>query len=1083
MIFMQYIASVILHVEMPALVVTPSDLFFIAGPTMFSWIEKVIPQPPDTPRRTSAEAQGGCQASESTQQKCDEKETCVKKEADNPPDVVKTQEEEQESDKGAAGVLTWLSQGLGRVIPQPVESPTLSRANKESTVPAVVEQKEVPASETVEKPTEINPTDHMESTPAGVLSWLSQGLEKVVPQPSRTLKSGTSGGSEGGAVTVELPPPREEKSIVIEEPKISPPTPVHTPASVPVPESQPTIIEVQPATSSEPEVTATDKGSGAGVLGWLMQGLGKVVPQPENVAPLATKVEEEKPKEEEEEKPVPLPQKESKRSSDTGVFSWITQGIEKVIPQPSVIAKQDSQTITLCPVEEICILPTSPEDNLLVEDLETVNSHADETEEQCLAQAPAPIDTEEGRAPTNGLEEMCRSTSKPECREDDLKTTDKIQTFSEESQIYKDSVQACIAEGAKMELLIMSENNETDPVTGESPVKLLEDGTSLDTELQAAEGKLQVNEKVTQNGQDKVYMRGTNQELAEKGCQQTKETHTQSEKNGHLDIGQCLNKKQDQCVEGWENQDKENETKEAKIGSKNARDVKTDNEDGHWQDKAKGKVAHNRLSLEETIIIKQTQQMIIKSQSLELTQIQPSEEQQNKPDTVADMADTKERAQELKKTQCLNERDPQPEVETESRMELQRQLTEDMSFQFYGCEDIQQALWDEQNQQEDIKKQSFCEIQSEKELKEAQYDIDKMPTAEEDLHKTAEETDPREKINGQLMKDTILSRENIEHNDSGDRFDEKIKKIDIDIQPIEKEQRQLSIDMKTDAQLDEERHVQTEERHTQTEDPVCQTAEERQLSYDEDQIQTEERETQTDERFSPPVQKKSEHENVISQHAELVYPDKDAPYKKNECQEIYEVPQHNFIESKHEASESQLTEQQSQDQEFQNDKKEAQLEEVNQNLERAMQNEKKMCLSEKTENQTEEEDKSNEEKKYIQSEEEKNIEKEIFPKPGEQSVTEHVNQTDEERTVQSSVEIQIHYSQKRDSLEQQKIQIEEEVMNEVLRKDQNIIPEIDSNYDRNHEKEVALTPEAISSDQGESIHTQAESEQIAGVEE
>ncbi|KAE8609234.1 hypothetical protein XENTR_v10011753 [Xenopus tropicalis] len=362
---------------------------------MFSWIEKVIPQPPDTPRRTSAEAQGGCQASESTQQKCDEKETCVKKEADNPPDVVKTQEEEQESDKGAAGVLTWLSQGLGRVIPQPVESPTLSRANKESTVPAVVEQKEVPASETVEKPTEINPTDHMESTPAGVLSWLSQGLEKVVPQPSRTLKSGTSGGSEGGAVTVELPPPREEKSIVIEEPKISPPTPVHTPASVPVPESQPTIIEVQPATSSEPEVTATDKGSGAGVLGWLMQGLGKVVPQPENVAPLATKVEEEKPKEEEEEKPVPLPQKESKRSSDTGVFSWITQGIEKVIPQPSVIAKQDSQTITLCPVEEICILPTSPEDNLLVEDLETVNSHADETEEQCLAQAPAPIDTEE----------------------------------------------------------------------------------------------------------------------------------------------------------------------------------------------------------------------------------------------------------------------------------------------------------------------------------------------------------------------------------------------------------------------------------------------------------------------------------------------------------------------------------------------------------------------------------------------------------------------------------------------------------------------------------------------------------------
>ncbi|XP_041446199.1 cyclic nucleotide-gated cation channel beta-3 isoform X3 [Xenopus laevis] len=362
---------------------------------MFSWIEKVIPQPPDTPRKTSAEAQEGCQAAENVQQKCDEKEKCLIKEADNPPAVVKTQEEEQESDKGAAGVLTWLSQGLGRVIPQPVESPTLSRANKESTVPAVVEQKEVPLRETVEKPTEIKSTDHTESAPTGVLSWLSQGLEKVVPQPSWTPKTGISGGTEGCAVIVEPEPPREEKSIVVEEAKVSPPTPVQTPASAPVPDSQPAIIEVQPAASSEPEVSATDKGSGAGVLGWLMQGLGKVVPQPDHVAPSATKVEEEKPKEEEEEKPVQLPQKDTRRSSDTGVFSWITQGIEKVIPQPSVIAKQDSQTIILCPVEEICILPASPEDNLFVEDLEAVNSHADETEEQCSAPAPALKDNEE----------------------------------------------------------------------------------------------------------------------------------------------------------------------------------------------------------------------------------------------------------------------------------------------------------------------------------------------------------------------------------------------------------------------------------------------------------------------------------------------------------------------------------------------------------------------------------------------------------------------------------------------------------------------------------------------------------------
>ncbi|XP_041446198.1 cyclic nucleotide-gated cation channel beta-1 isoform X2 [Xenopus laevis] len=1042
---------------------------------MFSWIEKVIPQPPDTPRKTSAEAQEGCQAAENVQQKCDEKEKCLIKEADNPPAVVKTQEEEQESDKGAAGVLTWLSQGLGRVIPQPVESPTLSRANKESTVPAVVEQKEVPLRETVEKPTEIKSTDHTESAPTGVLSWLSQGLEKVVPQPSWTPKTGISGGTEGCAVIVEPEPPREEKSIVVEEAKVSPPTPVQTPASAPVPDSQPAIIEVQPAASSEPEVSATDKGSGAGVLGWLMQGLGKVVPQPDHVAPSATKVEEEKPKEEEEEKPVQLPQKDTRRSSDTGVFSWITQGIEKVIPQPSVIAKQDSQTIILCPVEEICILPASPEDNLFVEDLEAVNSHADETEEQCSAPAPALKDNEEeeGRAPTNFPEEMCRSTSSPECGEDDLKTKDKTKTFSEESQIYKDFIQTCIVDDAKIEQL--SENNESDSIYGESSVQLLEDMTNLNDRLQTTEGKLHINEIETQNGQNKIQIRGTSQECVEReiqtrpirDCQQITDTHAQSEKHGHLDIGQCLNDNSDQCVEGWQNQDKENEMKGSEIGSNDARDVNTDSEDGQCEDNINGKVADKNISLEEPLIVEQTQQIIIEDRKI----------------------------QEHKKTEWLNE--PQPDVETE--MELDFHSTEDTYFQSYGCEHSRHAIWQEQNQQEDIKTQSFCELQSEREIKEteAQYEMEKMPTAEEDLCKTADETDPRESIKGQIMEDTSV--ENIEYKDTGDRFDENvtevIEKINMDIQATENE---LSTHITADTQNDEDRHIQTEERHTQTEDPVCQNVEERQLSYDEDQqILTEERETQTDERFSPPVQKiKYEYEDVMSQQEELVYHnnDKDLQHEENESRDenlekTYEESHDDVIESKHEASELQHLEQQSQDKEieFPNDRKESQHAGEDQDLEREVQNgkikseidetgsksERIECLSEKTENQTEEEEKYKEEKKHN--------EEAIFPKPGEHSMTEHVYETDmqfEERTLQSTMEIQTHYSKKRNSLEKKKI--EEEVMNERLRKAKNIIPETVSNYDKNDAEEVALTSKAINSDQ---VKEELENKGVATAEE
>ncbi|OCT84688.1 hypothetical protein XELAEV_18022844mg [Xenopus laevis] len=1162
---------------------------------MFSWIEKVIPQPPDTPRKTSAEAQEGCQAAENVQQKCDEViredlapwriiasslrrlislnrflfscagcnesrlcyDTCgtsFSKVASrgnferlwkmkrcvchNAGDSHYSRHRRRGSGSGRL-FASKKRRLVARVLNLP-ESPGYS-FNRLIKILRIVRfegfyrsikviilrsfDRTICAKIPVEYRGLINPrysplnlSLSLRTYSHSIYSWIkilrierfegfnrsiegiilrsfdrticaksfdfdirsrrilipsriSRGLEKVVPQPSWTPKTGISGGTEGCAVIVE------PLTFIVSEAKVSPPTPVQTPASAPVPDSQPAIIEVQPAASSEPEVSATDKGSGAGVLGWLMQGLGKVVPQPDHVAPSATKVEEEKPKEEEEEKPVQLPQKDTRRRhvSSKGEHTHPIKGVAR---WGITLNLKDSQTIILCPVEEICILPASPEDNLFVEDLEAVNSHADETEEQCSAPAPALKDNEEeeGRAPTNFPEEMCRSTSSPECGEDDLKTKDKTKTFSEESQIYKDFIQTCIVDDAKIEQL--SENNESDSIYGESSVQLLEDMTNLNDRLQTTEGKLHINEIETQNGQNKIQIRGTSQECVEReiqtrpirDCQQITDTHAQSEKHGHLDIGQCLNDNSDQCVEGWQNQDKENEMKGSEIGSNDARDVNTDSEDGQCEDNINGKVADKNISLEEPLIVEQTQQIIIEDRKI----------------------------QEHKKTEWLNE--PQPDVETE--MELDFHSTEDTYFQSYGCEHSRHAIWQEQNQQEDIKTQSFCELQSEREIKEteAQYEMEKMPTAEEDLCKTADETDPRESIKGQIMEDTSV--ENIEYKDTGDRFDENvtevIEKINMDIQATENE---LSTHITADTQNDEDRHIQTEERHTQTEDPVCQNVEERQLSYDEDQqILTEERETQTDERFSPPVQKiKYEYEDVMSQQEELVYHnnDKDLQHEENESRDenlekTYEESHDDVIESKHEASELQHLEQQSQDKEieFPNDRKESQHAGEDQDLEREVQNgkikseidetgsksERIECLSEKTENQTEEEEKYKEEKKHN--------EEAIFPKPGEHSMTEHVYETDmqfEERTLQSTMEIQTHYSKKRNSLEKKKI--EEEVMNERLRKAKNIIPETVSNYDKNDAEEVALTSKAINSDQGESIHTQAESEEIAGMEE
>ncbi|XP_053305798.1 cyclic nucleotide-gated cation channel beta-1 [Spea bombifrons] len=332
---------------------------------MFGWIEKVIPHPPETPTRTAADPQEGG----SEPAKCVQNVEAMVKETSNPPVELKQQEPPLEAEKSPGGVLGWLAQGLGRVVPQPVESPTLTRASKESTE-AVEQQKQTAGNETVEKRTENGPTEQTEVSSVGVLSWLSQGLEKVVPQPALIHRTSVSGGSGASSVSVEQKAHIEEKPSKSEEAAVVPSSPPPSPSPTPVIVSAPAIIEVHPAPTSEPQAMASDKGSGAGVLNWLMQGIGKVVPLPDVPVSPAKPVEDEEPKVEEH--PAVLTRKDSKGSSaDAGVLRWISQGLEKVIPQPVTAAKQESQPITLGQVEEICIQQQSPEEeDLLVEDLE-----------------------------------------------------------------------------------------------------------------------------------------------------------------------------------------------------------------------------------------------------------------------------------------------------------------------------------------------------------------------------------------------------------------------------------------------------------------------------------------------------------------------------------------------------------------------------------------------------------------------------------------------------------------------------------------------------------------------------------------
>ncbi|XP_056381336.1 cyclic nucleotide-gated cation channel beta-1 isoform X2 [Hyla sarda] len=335
--------------------VTPLEL----GYRMFSWIDKVIPQPPETPKKASHDGQDPSPTTPSLS----ENVTCPRKEPINPQADSKAQATIAMSDKSSGGVLGWLSQGLGKVVPQPVDSPVLARGNKEMTE-SVIAQKPKTTSEAADKVAENGPTEQSDSSSMGVLSWLSHGLEKVVPQPTWSPQTNIGAGSELGAVTVEPQKPQPEK---VEEVIVSPASPIVSP----VPPPLPVPAEVQPVVTLEAEAATVDKisepSAGTGVLNWLMQGLGKVVPQPEMPAVAPKNVEVEKHKEEDA-----LPAV-TQKDSKTRVLSWITQGLEKVIPQPVMIAKQDSQNVTLCQVEKICILPPNTEQVPLCEE-ETVST-------------------------------------------------------------------------------------------------------------------------------------------------------------------------------------------------------------------------------------------------------------------------------------------------------------------------------------------------------------------------------------------------------------------------------------------------------------------------------------------------------------------------------------------------------------------------------------------------------------------------------------------------------------------------------------------------------------------------------------
>ncbi|KAK2529975.1 hypothetical protein Q9233_006360 [Columba guinea] len=298
---------------------------------MLGWFERVVPQPPlphlteETPPAPAQEPEPAKAPTGKAGGPGDAADHAHTKEVEKKVGFAVSEDPGSVFESVGSSVLSWISQGLEKVIPQPVPAPgTLQRLGKSfETSIDVPDQTEVQILKDEEEDAlEITPFDQedeldgyeseadldtgeKEWAGARVLSWLAQGFERMVPQPEVLKKP--------------EPEPKEQKCEATMGGTKGTKTQAKAKSSVSATQSTPGAVE-----------PATAKG------------------QPEPAATL-------------------IPQ--SLAGDGSRMFAWFVQGLEKVMPQPVTREKQDAQGVavaTSTPVEEIHIVPGEPEETDLI---------------------------------------------------------------------------------------------------------------------------------------------------------------------------------------------------------------------------------------------------------------------------------------------------------------------------------------------------------------------------------------------------------------------------------------------------------------------------------------------------------------------------------------------------------------------------------------------------------------------------------------------------------------------------------------------------------------------------------------------
>ncbi|XP_039469797.1 cyclic nucleotide-gated cation channel beta-1-like isoform X2 [Oreochromis aureus] len=147
-------------------------------------------------------------------------------------------------------MIAWISQGLEKVVPQPELK---SKEPPAAEQPAEVRQAApAPAAEPPVTVVEVKPDrdDKTENKPPSMIDWIKHGIEKVVPQPEIHVRSKTEGNEKA-----EAPAPAKAEA----------PPPAPPPVPKPAPETEKSTKEAE-----EPP----------NMMGWIVNGIGRMLPQP-----------------------------------------------------------------------------------------------------------------------------------------------------------------------------------------------------------------------------------------------------------------------------------------------------------------------------------------------------------------------------------------------------------------------------------------------------------------------------------------------------------------------------------------------------------------------------------------------------------------------------------------------------------------------------------------------------------------------------------------------------------------------------------------------------------------------------------